>query len=85
MQPFDQQRQKELDILEGVFRAFGTQNLEAKKCLKKANKSLEYFESEVISNNWWHIYPWNLHVSIKKMLSKQHKPWTNKMQNNDQI
>lgn len=40
LQPFDQQRQKEL---EGVFRAFGIQNLEVEKHLKKADRSLEYF------------------------------------------
>ena len=72
-------------MLEGVFRAFGTQNLEVEKSLKKADWSLDYFESEFISTNWWQIYPWNLHASMKKMLRKQHKPGTNKMQNNDQI
>lgn len=39
-------------MIEVAFRGFGTQNLETKKCLKRAEGLLVYFESEVISNNW---------------------------------
>lgn len=39
-------------MIEVAFRGYGTQNLETKKHLKRADRLLVYFESEVISNNW---------------------------------